>query len=206
MVEKVLETDSIQSKLSNDYLAAFIIGILASFLSLIVLINLNAKVSYFIPFLVLIPMTLAGIAFGHFVGKKVPALFQFIRFGETGGLNWLVDFGVLNLLILFTGVSTGLVYSLFKALSFLVSVANSFFWNKHWVFKDRAKTSTEEFGKFALISIIGLFVNVGIASFLAIVGNNVLPLDSKIWANLAAAFGSLIAMVWNFVEIGRAHV
>jgi len=187
--------------LKSDVWATLLIGIAAFLLSMIVIKNLEIKIPIWIGALIFIPLCVLGIYIGYFLGKKIPVLFQFTKFGETGGLNWLVDFGVLNLLIMITGISVGIFYSIFKAISFIVSVINSYFWNKHWVFKKgHSKNPTGEFTKFSIVSIIGLLVNVGISSLIVYLSlSNPFGLTSKIWANIGAAAGSLIAMMWNFL-------
>lgn len=190
-----------ENKLKTDLLAASFIGILASIFSLIVIKNLSLNIPFGKPFFVFIPLCVAGIFVARFLGKRIPVFYQFGKFGETGGLNWLVDFGFLNLFILISGISTGLYFSFFKAVSFIVSVINSYFWNKFWVFKKTGKEkSSQEFGKFSLVSLVGLGINVILASFIVFLGPKIIfDINSKIWANIAAAFGSLTAMMWNFL-------
>jgi len=189
------------NKLKTDLLAAAVIGILASIFSLIVIINLELSVSLWAPFIVLVPLCIVGIFIARILGSKIPFFYQFGKFGEAGGLNWLVDFGFLNLFILVFSISTGIFYSIFKGISFVLSVTNSYFWNKFWVFaKKDTKDEASELGKFALVSIIGLGVNVLLASLVVFVGPSFsASISPKLWANIAAALGSLSAMMWNFL-------
>ena len=123
------------------------------------------------------------------------AFSQAVKFVIVGILNTAVDFAVLNLLMLATGIVAGLGFSLFKALSFLVAVINSYFWNKHWTFQ----SEREVFLQFLAVSAIGFFLNVGTASFLV---NSVGPqfgLTEQLWANAGAAAGTLVVMTWNFL-------
>ncbi|PIR67982.1 hypothetical protein COS74_00650 [bacterium CG06_land_8_20_14_3_00_33_50] len=203
--EKGVSKNQSMNKPKVDFIASGIIGVLASLFSLIVIKNLGINISILIPFLIFIPICVIGIAIARALADKIPALYQFGKFGETGGLNWLFDFGVLNLLIMISGISTGIYFSLFKGISFIASVTNSYAWNKFWVFrkteKESEKETAQEISKFMIVSLVGMAVNVILASaivFIApkIILSNIAP---KVWANLAAAIGSVSAMMWNFV-------
>lgn len=189
--------------LKSDILAALLIGILAFLFSLIIIKNLAIKIPYYQSALFFIPLCLVGIYIGYLLGRIKKVFFQFTKFGETGGLNLLVDFGILNLLILFTGISTGILYSVFKAISFTVAVINSYVWNKFWVFKKTgpSKEASKEFVNFIVVSLIGLGINVLLASLIVYFSSlgNPQPQWEKIWANIGAAFGSITAMIWNFI-------
>ena len=185
--------------LKRDLTGATIIGFAAATLSLIVLANLDVPLPYWAPFIIFPTMTIAGIFVARWLSRWISIMYKFVKFAETGGLNWLVDFGVLNLLIMFTGLSTGIAYAVFKGVSFLVATTNSYAWNKWWVFEARTKSVGSEAGKFVFSTLLGLVVNVGIASLIVIFGPKFVELDPKIWANIAAGIGSLSAMAWNFI-------
>jgi putative flippase GtrA len=54
--------------------------------------------------------------------------------------------------------------------------------------------------KFFLVNIVGFSINVGVASFAVFAGPPDFISVEK-WANLAAVFGSLVALTWNFIGI-----
>jgi putative flippase GtrA len=120
---------------------------------------------------------------------------QFTKFFLVGTMNTLVDLGILNLLILISGISSGLEYSVFKGISFLVATTNSYFWNKRWTFK----SSQKKFNQFLIISTIGFVINVGVASFLVNLIGPQAGLTTKVWANIGAISGSITGLLWNFV-------
>ena len=65
--------------------------------------------------------------------KLVP---QMARFAVVGVINTAVDLAVLNTLIAISHRGrSGLLYSLFKAISFLVAVLNSYWLNSRWTFR-----------------------------------------------------------------------
>ena len=120
---------------------------------------------------------------------------QIIKFVLVGGFNTLVDLAVLNALIFLTGVASGTPFIFFKAISFLVAVTNSYFWNRRWTFR----SDKHVFIQFLLISTIGLLLNVGTASFLVNILGPQFGLSEKIWANVGAVGGTLVVMTWNFL-------
>jgi putative flippase GtrA len=128
-------------------------------------------------------------------------MYKFVKFGEAGGLNWLVDLGIINLLMLLTGLSGNPWASIFKAVSFTAAVSNSYFWNKLWVFYGHKKQDEKkEFGKFVTASLFGLGFNLVIFTVIKVGGPMIFDgFTSVQWANIATILGSLSAMIFNFV-------
>ena len=125
---------------------------------------------------------------------------QAIKFVLVGILNTLVDLGILNLLILLSGISTGSGYSAFKGISFTIAVINSYFLNKFWTFKSRgAGGAKKEFTQFFIVSFIGFGINVGVASFVVNAVGPQLGISDKLWANVGAICATFAAMSWNFL-------
>ena len=137
-------------------------------------------------------------AFLNIFREKKPTLWQAGKFTEVGFLNTLVDWGVLNLLMFLTGVDSGGYYSVFKSISFLAALLNSYFFNKFWTFESKKKEVLNEATKFFIVSFIGFLVNVLIASFLVNIVKPQFGLSPKIWANIGAVAATLFSMVWDF--------
>ncbi|MEK7089967.1 MAG: GtrA family protein, partial [Patescibacteria group bacterium] len=120
-----------------------------------------------------------------------------------------IDFGILNLLMFMTGLVSGLPFTLFKTLSFIAAATNSYFVNKYWTFRkipdlgftaaSGQRTSLKEYAQFLVVSVIGITINVGIASFVVSAIGPQFGLDLKLWANLGAVAGSAIGLIWNFI-------
>ncbi len=145
-----------------------------------------------------------GIAIARWIGKRIPTIEQLAKFAVVGVLNTLVDLGALNLLIGISGIASGASFSAFKGISFSVAVANSYIWNARWTFsrpeeKIRAKKPQKEIAQFLAISVIGLIINITIASLVV----NGVPRPSYItpeqWANIGALLATVIALLWNFL-------
>lgn len=135
--------------------------------------------------------------------KRYPIIPQFTKFAMIGFMNFFIDLAILNLQMFASGKSAGIYYTIFKSISFLCAVIFSYFFNKHWAFKDKKKTEqAKQFSQFLFISIIGMFINVSTAS---IVVNYIAPqiqfivLSGKIWGNLGAVGGAATGLIWNFI-------
>jgi putative flippase GtrA len=107
-------------------------------------------------------LSVIGVAIGELIGKKIPVILQLIKFGMVGFANTAVDFGILNLLMATTGITSGKNIFLLNSISFVVAVTHSYFWNKFWTFKVKKTEATKEFLQFLIVSIIGLLINGGI--------------------------------------------
>lgn len=126
-----------------------------------------------------------------------PAHEQFLRFSIVGIANTLVDWGILNLLILTFSHAAVFSYPLFKTISFSIAVLNSYFLNKTWVFPtSEQKNKAVQLPKFIAISTIGMGFNVGTAS--AFVSTSACGAYFVLCANIGAVLGTLAAFLWNY--------
>ena len=153
-----------------------------------------------------------GVNLGYLLGRWLSFFNQFGKFTAIGFTNAAVDFGVLNSLIAVTGIATGAYYSLFKTISFLVALINSYLLNKHWAF-EASQTGVParqsfalqnlggpgaEFIKFAGVAVAAAFINVGVASYLVNFVDPVYGFSAAAWANAGAVVGSAFALVFSF--------
>lgn len=141
----------------------------------------------------------AGMYFASAIATKIRIILQVARFFLVGTLNTFIDLGVLNIFIWISGIATGIFYSIFKAISFLVATVNSYFWNKFWTFEKKEKPDSKEFLKFLVVTVFGFLINVGVASFVVNIIGPQLGLGEKIWASVGAIVAAFFAFVWNFL-------
>jgi len=190
-----------------DIFIVLCIGEAAGWLLLLVINNLESSVSLvesiplwtlpvFFPIFCLI-----WFLFMFLLSKRNKSFMQIGKFALVGGVNFLLDLGVLNLLIFLTGFASGWFYSIFKGVSFIVAVINSYLLNKFWTFSDQKqdKKIGKEFLSFIVISLIGLFINNIVASFLVNYVGPQAGISENLWANIGAITASFIGMFWNFV-------
>ena len=188
----------------KDLTSAIITGLTTGLIAWRVLMFLGTDTIYgfsTVWLIALVPIAwILGVKLGYVLGRWMAFFNQFGKFVAVGFTNAAVDFGILNLLIGYSGMESGLYYSVFKSISFIVAVMHSYVWNKYWVF-DAASSSggRSELFKFLSVNVVAIVFNVGIASFVV---NYVTPiggLDAKVWANIGAVVGSACAIFLTFV-------
>ena len=124
---------------------------------------------------------------------------ELLKFGLAGAVNTLIDFAVLNILISTFGLGENNAhYMIFKVISFLAAVTNSFFMNKYWVFKKTTTDTPSEVWRFLGVSLIGLVLNALVSSFFFNFGPRIYPFSMHAWANIGALIGTFAVLTWNF--------
>ncbi len=189
----------------KDYFVVAIIGSLVGLLALPILNNVKIslfRLNFGSGFLIVVGvMVLAVFAlwFVSLLSRRLPVLLQFAKFAAVGALNTLLDLGVLNLLIFFSGIALGYWYSLFKAVSFIIASINSYLWNKYWTFGVSGAVNVREFGQFFIVTLIGFGINVSVASIVVNVVGPVAGISENLWANIGALSATVISLLWNFI-------
>jgi len=183
-----------------DTFSAGIIGFLDGIFAIFILKTAEVKLPYVwaLPFALAI-LCFAGMKVAFWIGQKIFILFQAAKFFLVGTLNTFIDLGVLNIFILISGIASGVFYSVFKAISFLVATTNSYFWNKFWTFEKKEKPAPKEFFKFLVVTVFGFLINVGVASFVVNIVGPQFGMGKKIWASVGAIVAAFFAFVWNFL-------
>ena len=186
----------------KDLKIIILVGFIPGFLANPTHYNIGINLNFFRGILAVIGLTVftsAGYLFACWLSQWWPVLIQFVKFGITGGLNFMIDFGILNLLIYISGITGGVWYSVFKSTSFVVAVTNSYFWNKFWVFRaGESGIGGGEFVKFLLVNLVGFGINVGAASFIVNVIGAPAGIPGPLWANIGAASSIFVTLFWNF--------
>ncbi len=101
----------------------------------------------------------------HRYFKKVPALKQFLKFGIIGVVNTLIDF-IIYFLLTRSMPFWREHYLWANLISFSVAVANSFYWNRRWTFRNTNKNLRVQFTKFYIINLTGLVINESLLYYL----------------------------------------
>jgi len=193
--------------MTNNVLA-LIIGEVSAWLIIVITGNLageNPGILFVTPYLKYLPFVfpifcLIFLRIARWIGKTIPVVYQLAKFILIGGLNFLIDMGVLNFLIFATGISTGIIQSGFKAVSFLLAMLNSYIGNKYWTFKRTTQEGVfQEFFQFLIVSAIGFALNLTIDYVFV---NTIGPLGGmalKTWAQFSGFMAAAMAMFWNFL-------
>lgn len=190
----------------RDYGLAFLGGVLiVLFLSVVVK---NASVPLFLPAWLLILAIPLGAVFGIWLGgilaARVRLVFaQFAKFSVTGLLNYSVDLGILNSLILVTGNTSDFALIGFRIVSATMAVSNSFGWNRWWTFtklQEERGSITSEYIKFIVASAFGITINFGVYYIIVIWIGPLGGLSIERWVNVGAVAGSLVGLLFNFLS------
>jgi putative flippase GtrA len=140
-----------------------------------------------------------GVNLGYFLGQFIKPFNQFGKFTAVGFTNAAVDFGILNLFIFLTGIAVLPWYAVFKTVSFVAGLMNSYLFNKHWTFEaGKSQGGLKEFFSFGGVVIFAFFVNVGTASLIVNFVNPIGDLTPEAWANVGAIVGSAAALLLSF--------
>jgi putative flippase GtrA len=120
------------------------------------------------------------------------------RFGAVGALNYLIDVGLFNALLLGPLTDAPLAA---KAIATAVSVTNSYVLNRIWTFRHRVgSTVGRDYARFVVLSLIGVGITLGCLSF----SEYVLDAHSLIARNIAGnVVGVGLAMVFRFWSFRR---
>ena len=185
--------------LKRDLQTAFIISLVISIALVPTLISTGLYNQLPLPaplVLALFPvLTLVGMTVAEIIAKKFKILLQVAKFALVGVSNTTVDFGLLNLLILSTGITSGAGIIPMNTVSFSAAVLNSYFWNKRWVFGEGKRG---KFATFLLVTLIGVSINTGIVytvtNYVPPVGN----ISETLWINIAKVLATGISLFWNF--------
>jgi putative flippase GtrA len=192
-----------------DIISPIVLGLIiaALIISLLKVLETQLQISgdkailIWVALIVLVPSSLVLWVYITFhLGKRRHIFFQFGKFLPIGVANTAIDFGSLNLLILISGVDKGLWFSVFKGISFVCAVANSYLWNRYWTFEGGgAEGIGRQFLKFLIVAGIGFVINVAVASFIV---NYVEPFGGVspiLWANIGAFASIVLVIIWNFL-------
>jgi putative flippase GtrA len=120
------------------------------------------------------------------------------KFGTVGIFNFALDLFVFNLLLftVFDHLPIGA-----KAISSVIAATSSYFMNRHWTWRHRARTGTRrELTIFLIMSAIAL----GITEGCLLISHYGLGLTSRLEDNLSAnVVGLVLATAWRFWSFRR---
>ncbi len=125
-------------------------------------------------------------------------LHEVAKFGIVGAINYVVDVGVFNLLVI--GVMHNKPITA-KAISTVIAATLSYFMNRHWTWRHRARTGIRrEYTLFVVLSAVGLGITLACLGF----SEYVLGLHSLLARNIAGnVVGVALGMVWRFWSFKR---
>ncbi len=189
--------------MSKDYTMAG----LAGFLTGICLIPTVWNIGFHNPtLLILLPLIgliaiIFGVWLGKFLSRYLPIMLQLSKFAAIGFLNTAINFGILNLFSIATGITSGASTGSINIPGTIIAASNSYVWNKMWVFNKQNDTSGffKDVPKFVVVTIIGLLVNsVIIISFTTYL-HPIFGLSASRWLNIGKFFATIVGIIVDFV-------
>lgn len=156
---------------------------------------LNWALPVFFPILALV-----GLWVSYLIGKRYLFVFQLAKFLLIGALFALFDLVILNSLMGYFGITEGIKYSVFVAISFVITTVVKYVADKFWAFEKTEKERMgREFTQFFIVTLISAGIHIGTASFVVNIVGPQLGFSHLVWANIGKILGIAVASVWNFL-------
>jgi len=160
-------------------------------------------------------------------GVKPKEAERFIKFLVVGGIGFIVEFGIFNLLLdpanalvmpgtWFFNLLAGFGFSEYfithlgptiaASISFVAAVCSNFLWNRYWTYPDsRSRSRRRQFTMFFIVSVVGVFIRIPIVFFMTPIFRSLVENVSALQAystrladNLSLAVAVLVVLFWNF--------
>lgn len=143
----------------------------------------------------------------HHTPRRFHVFSQVLRFSLVGGLNTLVDLGILNSLLWLFPTNSTLTLLAYNSLAYSLGAVNSFLLNKYWTFGQKRKTTRKELTCFVLTTLCGIAWSTLILWLASLVLHPIL-VNTTVWANVSKVIAiggtSLISYLgmrlWVFVR------
>ena len=129
--------------------------------------------------------------------SSLPAkeLERFVKFGIVGTIGAIIDFAILNLLV----VGLGWPDLLANAVSFTCAVLSNFTWNRLWTYPEtRQQPLLPSLGQFAVVSMFGLAIN-SVVFYFAKMELEMHGVHEHVALNIAKALAIMVVLFWNFI-------
>ncbi len=182
----------------------YILGALAGFLTGICLIPTVINIGYSqTAILSALPVVCAvGIAFGVWLGRflssYLPVMFQLAKFAAVGILNTAINFAVINIFSLMSGVTAGLKVGEYNIPATAIAAANSYFWNKYWVFAGSKEGAARDVPKFVVVTTLGMVVRSATIILITTQVSHA-GINDGAWLNIANVIATFAGILVDFL-------
>jgi dolichol-phosphate mannosyltransferase len=112
---------------------------------------------------------------------------QLAKFALIGGSGYLINLGVFALL----ADEAGIAHQVAAVAAFCVAVVSNFFWNRRWTFRPDSGAAGLQAGRFFVVSIASLGLNLGVLELLW--------RDGSVGSLAAQAIAVAVATPFNFL-------
>jgi len=152
--------------------------------------------AFFVPASAILGLYLFYLIARH---KNKIGFLQLGKYGVIGVLNTFLNAGIYNFLIFITNIVSGFTIDSFFVVAFVITVTNSFLWNRYWTFEQiGTETVSKDAFQFFFVSTVVAVINFVILHIIINVIGAPVGIDLKIWANIALAFTIITAFFGNF--------
>lgn len=128
---------------------------------------------------------------------------RFGKFATVGALNTALTVAAFNLIVLTTTVSAPLA----NAVAYSLGIANSYYWNRRWTFRDRAHLPVgRTLPRFVLTNLVGLVLTTGVVAVLERVASASGAFEAAprmLVLNAIEAVAILAGLTWNYLAAHR---
>ena len=187
-----------------DYYLVSFVGFIAGVFAIPTLVNLGLRthlVLFIFP-LVAPVLFMAGLWVVDLVSRRLPFFVQFGKFAAVGLSSAAIDFGVLNILSMTTGVTAGFILGGVNVPGFIVAVVSSYFWNKFWTFKAGGNGGVmQDFLKLWPVATVGLILNSGLIILITTVIPPFFGVSATTHLNMAKVIATILVLFWNFLGL-----
>lgn len=122
-----------------------------------------------------------------------------LRYITIAVLNVFINTSVFNLFLFATGITSGKWIFVFTLISYAIAIVNAFFWNKHWVFKHRAPSTTHTYASFLAVTISMALMGSAITYALTTWVATPPFMSPHTWANIALLLTIPFTFLGNFL-------
>lgn len=132
--------------------------------------------------------------------ERYSFLGQFFRFVVIGTANTLLDMGIIYALSWSFQIFAGWPMIVFNTISFMIASTNSFFWNRYWTFKYKAKEGQAfQYLQFIIVTAIGLGINSSIVYIVTTLIGPQFGIAPDKWVIVAKVAATAVSLFWNFL-------
>jgi len=139
--------------------------------------------------------TLRDYFYRRLASRQINNVRQFVKYGIVGFSNFVVGY-----LVYFLAFELDLHYMLALVIAHIISVFNSYIWNRFWTFRSKAKVPGELF-KFLVVYFFGFLLNLVLLALLVEVWS-VNPLLAQLFAIIIYIVVSFSGLkLWAFGSV-----
>lgn len=200
---------STQETGESSHTVPMIVGAMVALLCIPIAFTLGILPWISFPLLLLLgTLWVVGMALCAYAGYTIVQLLpirrtiahELARYILIGVFNTILNVAVVDSLIIATGITTGVFITLFSTIAYTITLMQSFFWNRYWIFRTKPiHREHHAFAIFASIIISSTLISIGFIHIMVNVIGAPAFISQIVWANIAIASTIPISFITNFL-------